>query len=356
MEPFVLESERLNLTPEYSSLSESDRFRIIEACNDSTLQYFLVKMPSPYQESDLEEFLSLKMSGWNDGSQLHWFIRSQDGTLLGSIEIRKDQKFDSVGIWMHQDARGNGYAVEAIKLVSAWSKQNHFTVDGDVWYAAIKGNVASATAAKKAGFVFENYKFTADEARTRSYHSRFGEDYPYMVARYCPESAPGAQFEAQFGDLRIGHGFDVHPFGPTSDLGLCLGCISFPGTPQLKGHSDGDVVAHALADAILSGIGAGDIGQMFGVNDPKNQGISGFEILRDVRNLALRNGFEVHNASVNIICESPKIAPRRSEMQAALSTILFAPIAITASTGNECLQFAKPCISATAQVLLKGVS
>jgi 2-C-methyl-D-erythritol 2,4-cyclodiphosphate synthase len=130
--------------------------------------------------------------------------------------------------------------------------------------------------------------------------------------------------------------------------------LEFAELPQLAGHSDGDVVAHAIADALLSAVGLGDIGEIFGVDKPENANIAGRKIIHETLKLVREAGFEVNNLAVNIVGERPKVSSRRSEMVAALSELVGAPVNISASSGNGCLPFAKDSISATATVMLSA--
>jgi 2-C-methyl-D-erythritol 4-phosphate cytidylyltransferase/2-C-methyl-D-erythritol 2,4-cyclodiphosphate synthase len=144
------------------------------------------------------------------------------------------------------------------------------------------------------------------------------------------EAAPDAP--AAPSATRVGVGVDAHRFSTDSSRPLVLGLLSWPALPILDGHSDGDSVAHALVDAILSAAGLGDIGKQFGVGKSEYRDASGERFLLETLALIEAAGFELISASVEIVGDRPKIADRRDEMQQALSELLQAPIAVAATT------------------------
>ncbi|MEI8230987.1 MAG: 2-C-methyl-D-erythritol 4-phosphate cytidylyltransferase [Actinomycetes bacterium] len=132
-------------------------------------------------------------------------------------------------------------------------------------------------------------------------------------------------------ELRSGIGTDVHRFASTPTA-LYLGTILWPGEQGLVGHSDGDSIAHAIVDALLSAAGLGDIGSNFGVDRPEYSGANGSVFIAGTLDLLHSAGWEVVNVSVQLIGNKPKLAPRRDEVQAALSSLIGAPVTVGATT------------------------
>ncbi len=124
---------------------------------------------------------------------------------------------------------------------------------------------------------------------------------------------------------RVGTGVDVHPL--TAGRPMWLACLHWP-----SGHSDGDAAAHAVCDALLAAAGLGDLGSNFGTSEPQWSGASGAALLTETARRVREAGFEIGNASVQIVCNAPRIGPRRKEAEAAMSDACGAPVSVAAKT------------------------
>lgn len=131
---------------------------------------------------------------------------------------------------------------------------------------------------------------------------------------------------------RVGIGSDVHGFDAAAELWLAG--LFWPGEAGLSGHSDGDPVAHAICDALLSAAGLGDIGGTFGTADPRFAGAHGDVFLTATRELVETAGYRIANVSVQLIGNRPRFSPRRAEAEAALSALLAAPVSVAATTSD----------------------
>ena len=130
--------------------------------------------------------------------------------------------------------------------------------------------------------------------------------------------------------LRTGIGVDVHAVDAARPLRL--GGLAWPGEAGLAGHSDADAVCHALADALLSAAGLGDLGSRFGVDRPEEQDRPGLDFVRRTAALLAEAGWRPVNVAVQVVARRPRIAPRRGEMEAVLSEALGAPVSVSGTT------------------------
>jgi 2-C-methyl-D-erythritol 2,4-cyclodiphosphate synthase len=120
--------------------------------------------------------------------------------------------------------------------------------------------------------------------------------------------------------VRVGSGFDVHAFGPGSFL--MLGGVRIAHSHGVRAHSDGDVVLHALCDALLGAAGLGDIGQHFSDSDPRWRGADSRQFVSAVLAMLSAAGLAVVNADVTVLAQAPKIAPHRSAIRAQIAQLL----------------------------------
>ena len=136
--------------------------------------------------------------------------------------------------------------------------------------------------------------------------------------------------------LRVGIGVDAHALA--DGVTLVLGGVEFPGERGLAGHSDGDVLAHALLDALLGAASLGDIGTLFPAEDPELKGVSSLKLLREAYAQVRKQGYELVNADVVLIGQEPKIAAVRRQMQGLLAGTLevdLQRVSVRATTTDE---------------------
>ena len=152
-------------------------------------------------------------------------------------------------------------------------------------------------------------------------------------------SRPGVWSEAQstttghdvtqLPTIRVGQGFDIHPFSDDPDRQMVLGGVRFTDDrPGLAGHSDADVIAHAVADALLGAAGLGDIGSHFPDTDPAFLGADSIELLRSAAASVRAAGWEPQNADCSVVLDQPKLAPHRAQMEQLLSEAVGAPVTV----------------------------
>ncbi len=136
--------------------------------------------------------------------------------------------------------------------------------------------------------------------------------------------------------LRIGQGLDVHSF--TDGDFVTLGGVRIPHSHGIKAHSDGDVLLHALSDALLGALALGDIGQHFPDTDPAYKGADSRVLLAHVYELVKKAGYQLINADMTVICELPKLVPHNTAMRQSIAEVLavdIAQISIKATTNEK---------------------
>jgi 2-C-methyl-D-erythritol 2,4-cyclodiphosphate synthase len=134
--------------------------------------------------------------------------------------------------------------------------------------------------------------------------------------------------------LRIGNGVDIHRISDDPARRLVLGGVHFPEGPGLVGHSDADVIAHAVAEALLGAAGLGDLGRHFPDTDPRWEGADSMTLLADVVRMCAAAGWRAVNVDCSLVAERPKLAPRRGEVEASLSEVVGAPVTVKGRRGE----------------------
>lgn len=212
--------------------------------------------------------------------------RGQNGLIEGTL--------DRTGLWRAQTPQG--FAYEAIRRAHEQAAATGGSFTDDASIAEWAGMPVSLALGSE-----RNLKITSRE-----------------------DMALAESLIAQLSETRVGCGFDVHAFGPGDTVWLCG--VPIPHERALSGHSDADVGLHALTDAILGAVGAGDIGAHFPPSDPQWQGAASRVFLGHAAGEVARRGGLIINVDVTLICEEPKIGPHREPMRAAVAEILRAPV------------------------------
>jgi 2-C-methyl-D-erythritol 2,4-cyclodiphosphate synthase len=152
--------------------------------------------------------------------------------------------------------------------------------------------------------------------------------------------------------MRVGSGFDVHAFGPGESV--MLGGVRVPHTHGVLAHSDGDVLLHALTDALLGAAGLGDIGQHFRDTDPRWKGADSARFVQAALAMLRERGLRVGNADVTLIAERPKVGPYRDAIRARIAELLEVPAAAVnvKATTTEQLGFAGRAEGLAAQAVV----
>jgi 2-C-methyl-D-erythritol 2,4-cyclodiphosphate synthase len=131
-------------------------------------------------------------------------------------------------------------------------------------------------------------------------------------------------------NVRVGQGFDIHPWSDDADRPLVLGGVVLPGERSLAGHSDADVVAHAVADALLGAAALGDIGAHFPDTDPRWRGADSLTLLRHVVGLVQAEGWSIGNVDTTVVLEAPRLAPHKAAMEERLAAVVGAAVSVKA--------------------------
>jgi 2-C-methyl-D-erythritol 2,4-cyclodiphosphate synthase len=120
--------------------------------------------------------------------------------------------------------------------------------------------------------------------------------------------------------MRVGFGYDIHPLGKGRKL--ILGGLDIPHTQGLVGHSDADVLVHAVCDALLGAMGEGDLGRHYPSSDPRYKDVSSLRLLEDVSRMLAKNGFRLLNLDTVIIAQAPRLSPHLDAMRARIAEVL----------------------------------
>ncbi len=212
--------------------------------------------------------------------------READGLVAGTEDRR--------GLWRAQTPQGFRFAA----ILAAHRAAANLALTDD------------AAVAETAGLAVALVPGSADNIKVT------GRDDLALAERWLGAAGSGA-------DIRVGQGFDVHRFAPGRGLRLCG--IDIDHDVTLSGHSDADVGLHALTDALLGAIGAGDIGQHFPPSDPQWRQADSSIFLRHAAELLAARGGAINNLDVTLICEAPRIGPHRAAMVARIAEILDIP-------------------------------
>ncbi len=129
-------------------------------------------------------------------------------------------------------------------------------------------------------------------------------------------------------EVRVGQGFDIHPFVDGLERPLVLGGVTFESDRALRGHSDADVIAHACADALLGAAGLGDLGELFPDTDPGLENADSIALLAEVARRVRDAGWMPGNVDISVVTDHPRLAPMRADMQQRLSDAVQAPVTV----------------------------
>ena len=241
-------------------------------------------------------------------------LRSNDGSVVDRdtlIAVQTPQAFRADALRQaHQD---HSEATDDASLIEACGQRIE-VVEGDP--ANLKVTVPSDLVVAAALLAERDATGPAPHA----------DDRPGAAAREDGEMADHDRTEPI--DLRVGNGFDIHRFSDDPERRCVLGGVEIPGVPGLEAHSDGDPVAHAVAEALLGAIGLGDLGSHFPDTDPAHAGADSMALLGEVVARVADAGWQAVNVDCSVIAERPKLAPHRDEMTRRLSDVVGAPVSV----------------------------
>jgi 2-C-methyl-D-erythritol 2,4-cyclodiphosphate synthase/2-C-methyl-D-erythritol 4-phosphate cytidylyltransferase len=254
-----------------------------------------------------------------DASVFHRVIdavaRGADAAIPGIAVADTIKQVDPAGVVVHTPPRATLTAVQTPQAFRARTLRAAYATGNDATDDAALVEQAGGRVVVVAGHV-ANRKITDPDdlrwARERAGNHHKGNEGAIV-------STP---------DLRVGQGFDIHRFSDDPARPLVLGGVTFDGARGLQGHSDADAIAHAVTDALLGAAGLGDIGEHFPDSDPQWKGADSLQLLRHAATLVRDAGWRVGNVDCSVVCETPKLAPRRAEMQQRLSEATGAPVTV----------------------------
>jgi 2-C-methyl-D-erythritol 2,4-cyclodiphosphate synthase len=156
--------------------------------------------------------------------------------------------------------------------------------------------------------------------------------------------------------MRIGHGFDIHRVSDDTARVLWLGLVEIPGGPGLVGHSDADVVTHALCDALLGAANLGDLGRHFPDSDPQFANVSSRSLLEETVGMVASEGLRIASGDITIVAERPRLSSFMAQMSTLLSEVVGATVSVKATTAEGLGALGREeGIAATAVVLLEEI-
>ncbi|MGG7509079.1 2-C-methyl-D-erythritol 4-phosphate cytidylyltransferase [Plantibacter sp. YIM 135249] len=253
------------------------------------------------------------------------FVRSTGwGAVPGLAVADTIKRVDAEGLVQETVDRSALAAVQTpqgfprASLVEAYRRADREYTDDAALYAAAGHQVATVAGEATA------FKITTPWDAERAEQVVAKRAAPEAIETRAPRSA--------LFDIRTGIGIDVHAFA--DDAPLWLAGLSWPDQPGLSGHSDGDPVAHAIVDALLSAAGLGDIGTVFGTADPEFAGAHGDVFLRACITRLADAGFAPINVAVQLVGNKPRFSSRRAEAEALLSGLVGAPVSVAATTSD----------------------